>query len=421
MKKNWVILITLILSLVVFVGCGASVAKEEQVQNDLETFSDKAFLADGETISSLVIDKRDTDKKQKTDRVWCTVTTEKDDISYEKGVVLDYYLYDKAGWMLDNYTVDDSEKWVVRPLKGVDENTITNNLAGQTVTVDGEEWEIMASEITKVSIQNEDTDLEKKTSQVTLTVQLDGEVETVEGTLIADYEFDRAWKLKNLYAKDSLRAEVKDGKALDVSADSILDDIQNPEIKYGVSGAIQKVTISKDEVEDFSVDGQQSKSKGTEQTIQCSAKLIKSNVTFNVAINAEYVYENGAWNCYQIDPVLTFDSAELQGEWKGTYIKGGGNGVAVLEITEVDGNNLKGTYSYTPYKTNKWSQPGSYEVEGEFVPDGLLVTLKAGDWVNEPEKYMSVTKQDISAVLYADDGIMKGSGQESCIFNISKQ
>lgn len=119
--------------------------------------------------------------------------------------------------------------------------------------------------------------------------------------------------------------------------------------------------------------------------------------------------------------MLIFDSAELQGEWKGTYIKGGGNGVAVLEITEVDGNNLKGTYSYTPYKTNKWSQPRSYEVEGEFVPDGLLVTLKAGDWVNEPEKYMSVTKQDISAVLYADDAIMKGSGQESCIFNISKQ
>ena len=95
--------------------------------------------------------------------------------------------------------------------------------------------------------------------------------------------------------------------------------------------------------------------------------------------------------------------------------------MSVLEITEVDGNSIKGIYSYTPYETSKWNQPGSYTVEGEFIPDGLLVTLKAGDWVTEPEKYMSVTKQDISAVLYADDGIMKGSGQESCIFNISKQ
>ena len=392
MKKNLVILITLILSLVVLVGCGASVAKEKQIQEDLEAFSDKVFLDDGETITSLVIDKRDTDKKQKTDRVWCTVTTEKDDISYEKGVVLDYYLYDKAGWELDDYTVDDSEKWVICPLKGVDENAISSNLIGQTITVDDDVWKIT-----------------------------DGEVETVAGTLIADYQFNKEWKLKNLYAKTALKAEVKAEKALDVSEDRVLDDIQYPEIKYGVSGAIQKVTISKNEIENFAVDSQQSKSKGTEQVIQCSAKLVKSNVTFNITINAEYVYENGAWNCCQMEPELTFESVDLQGEWKGTYIQGGGNGVSVLEITEVDGNSIKGIYSYTPYETSKWNQPGSYTVEGEFIPDGLLVTLKAGDWVTEPEKYMSVTKQDISAVLYADDGIMKGSGQESCIFNISKQ
>ena len=61
MKKNWVILITLILSLVVFVGCGASVAKEKQIQEDLEAFSDRVFLDDGESISSVVIEKRDTD------------------------------------------------------------------------------------------------------------------------------------------------------------------------------------------------------------------------------------------------------------------------------------------------------------------------------------------------------------------------
>lgn len=421
MKKNLVILITLILSLVVLVGCGASVAKEKQIQEDLEAFSDKVFLDDGEIISSVVIEKRKTDKKQKTDTVWCTVTTEKNGISYEKGIILDYHLYDKAGWTLDDYTVDDSEKWVICPLKGVDENTISSNLVGQTITVDDDVWGITDGEVSNVSIQNQDTDLEKKTSQVTLDVVLDGEVETVAGTLIADYKFDKEWKLKNLYAKDSLKVEVKAEKALDVSVDRVLDDIQYPEIKYGVSGAIQKVTISKNEIEDFAVDSQQSKSKGTEQVIQCSAKLVKSNVTFNITINADYVYENGAWNCCQMEPEVTFESVDLQGEWKGTYIQGGGNGVSVLEITEVDGNSIKGIYSYTPYETSKWNQPGSYAVEGEFIPDGLLVTLKAGDWVTEPEKYMSVTKQDISAVLYADDGIMKGSGQESCIFNISKQ
>ena len=159
MKKNLVILITLILSLVVLVGCGASVAKEKQIQEDLEAFSDKVFLDDGETITSLVIDKRDTDKKQKTDRVWCTVTTEKDDISYEKGVMLDYYLYDKAGWTLDDYTIDDSEKWVIRPLKGVNEGEISTSLIGKTIMVDDEEWGIGEGEVSNLSIQSQNTNL----------------------------------------------------------------------------------------------------------------------------------------------------------------------------------------------------------------------------------------------------------------------
>ena len=179
MKKNWVILITLILSLVVLVGCGASVAKEKQIQEDLEAFSDRVFLDDGESISSVVIEKRDTDKKQKTDRVWCTVTTEKDDISYEKGVLLYYYLYDKAGWELDDYTVDDSEKWVVRPLKGVNEGEISASLVGKTIRVDNEEWEISEGEVSNLSIQSQNTDLEKNSDQVTMNVVLESDVESI--------------------------------------------------------------------------------------------------------------------------------------------------------------------------------------------------------------------------------------------------
>ena len=68
--------------------------KEEEIQQDLESFSDKAFLDDGEKIDSLTIEKRDTDKKNKSDLVWCTIVTEKDDVSYEKEVTLSYYLYD---------------------------------------------------------------------------------------------------------------------------------------------------------------------------------------------------------------------------------------------------------------------------------------------------------------------------------------
>ena len=420
MRKSILMMMMVMALTLMLAGC-SSVPKEEEIQQDLESFSDKAFLDEGEKIDSLTIEKRDTDKKNKSDLVWCTVTTEKDDVSYEKEVTLSYSLKDKDGWILEDYKVSDQEKWKISPLSGVSEATVRSNLEGQTVKVDNEDWRILESEILQMTVQSQNTDLEKKTDQITVDVMLDGDVECVSGTLVADYVFDKTWQLKNISTKDSLKVEIKADKALDANMDRVIGDIQNLEIKYGVSGAIQKVTISKDQIEDFTVNSQNARSKGTEQSIQCSAKLVKSHVTFNVSINAEYIFEDGTWNCSQIEPELTFASADLQGEWKGTYRKGGGDGTVNLNITEVDGNNIKGTYSYTPYGSGKWAEPGSYKVEGEFVPEGLMIAMKAGDWIDEPEKHFSGTLHDISAVLYADDDILKGMGHDSCLFELTKQ
>lgn len=420
MRKGIFIMAMVMAVTLMLAGC-SSVPKEEEIQQDLESFLDKAFLDEGEKIDSLTIEKRDTDKKNKRDLVWCTVTTEKDDVSYEKEVTLSYYLYDKAGWTLEDYKVSDQEKWKISPLSGVSEATVRSNLEGQTVKADNEDWRILEREISQMTVQSQNTDLEKKTDQIIVDVVLDGDVESVSGTLVADYVFDKTWQLKNISTKDSLKVEIKADKALDANMDRVVGDIQKPEIKYGVSGAIQKVTISKDQIEDFTVNSQNARSKGTEQSIQCSAKLIKGHVTFIVSINAEYIFEDGTWNCSQIEPELTFASADLQGEWRGTYRKGGGDGTVNLNITEVDGNNIKGIYSYTPYGSGKWDQPGSYKVEGEFVQDGLIIAMKAGDWIDEPEKHLSGPLHDISAVLYVDDDILKGMGHESSLFELTKQ
>lgn len=420
MRKGIFIMAMVMAVTLMLAGC-SSVPKEEEIQQDLESFLDKAFLDEGEKIDSLTIEKRDTDKKNKRDLVWCTVTTEKDDVSYEKEVTLSYYLYDKAGWTLEDYKVSDQEKWKISPLSGVSEATVRSNLEGQTVKADNEDWRILEREISQMTVQSQNTDLEKKTDQIIVDVVLDGDVESVSGTLVADYVFDKTWQLKNISTKDSLKVEIKADKALDANMDRVIGDIQKPEIKYGVSGAIQKVTISKDQIEDFTVNSQNARSKGTEQSIQCSAKLIKGHVTFNVSINVEYIFEDGTWNCSQIEPELTFASADLQGEWRGTYRKGGGDGTVNLNITEVDGNNIKGIYSYTPYGSGKWDEPGSYKVEGEFVQDGLIIAMKAGDWIDEPEKHLSGPLHDISAVLYVDDDILKGMGHESSLFELTKQ
>lgn len=418
MKKNLVILITLILSLVVLVGCGASVAKEKQIQEDLEAFSDKVFLDDGETITSLVIDKRDTDKKQKTDRVWCTVTTEKDDISYERGVMLDYYLYDKAGWTLDDYTIDDSEKWVIRPLKGVNEGEISTSLIGKTIMVDDEEWGIGEGEVSNLSIQSQNTNLEKNTDQVTVEIVLESDVERVTGVVTADYQFDKAWKITNLSVKDTLSAEIKDGKALNIDAEKLKADVNGHQEEYGLKDNTHKITIKKSGIEDLKIVSQQSESKGCTQVIHYSAKLVKKNVTFNMDAETTYTYSEDKWTYQGTQVDLSLDSVDLLGTWKGTYTAVISDGVNELDITEVDGNNITATYSYTPYKI---IEPGSYTVQGEFNPETLELVLQAGDWVQEPTKGTTYVKSNVSATLYVDEGTMEGIGHDGNGFVMSKQ
>lgn len=152
MKKSILMIILIMTVTLMLAGC-SSVPKEEEIQQDLESFSDKAFLEDGEKIDSLTIEKRDTDKKNKSDLVWCTIVTEKDDVSYEKEVTLSYYMYDKAGWTLEDYKVADQGKWNIIPLSGVKETDLRSNLVGKTITVDNQSWEILDSEISQLTIK----------------------------------------------------------------------------------------------------------------------------------------------------------------------------------------------------------------------------------------------------------------------------
>lgn len=240
MKKSILMIILIMTVTLMLAGC-SSVPKEEEIQQDLESFSDKAFLDDGEKIDSLTIEKRDTDKKNKSDLVWCTIVTEKDDVSYEKEVTLSYYLYDKTGWTLEDYKVADQGKWNIIPLSGVKEADLRSNLVGKTITVDNQAWEILDSEISQLTIKSQNTDLEKKTDQITMDIVLDGEIESVSGTLVADYTFDKAWNLSSLSEKYSLRPEVKEDKngyqAVEVSTSASAGADAHLIVKlYGCSG-----------------------------------------------------------------------------------------------------------------------------------------------------------------------------------------
>ena len=74
-------------------ACSGSGPKDSDVEEDIRTFGKRKILEENETITKIEIKNRDTDKKQKTDKVLTNITTEKDDVSYEKKVTLSYRKY----------------------------------------------------------------------------------------------------------------------------------------------------------------------------------------------------------------------------------------------------------------------------------------------------------------------------------------
>lgn len=204
MRKR-VVLGAMALMLISSAGC-SSVPKEKEIKEDLENYSEKNFLSDGEVIDEVKIEDRDTNKKEKYDNVLCTVVTEKNNISYEKEVNLTYQKYEKD-WELKDLSVNDSDAWVVKPLKGIAEKDIPSTLVAEKVDVEGETWNIEDGEVKKISIKKQETDLKEKTDKITMEIVLDSGVEQATGTVVAEYEFEKEWKLDSVSEKGKFKTK----------------------------------------------------------------------------------------------------------------------------------------------------------------------------------------------------------------------
>ena len=169
-------------------ACSGSGPKDSDVEEDICTFGKGKILEENETITKIEIKNRDTDKKQKTDKVLTNITTEKDDVSYEKKVTLTYHKYNN-GWEVQDIYANPPGEWVVKPLKEVSEEQIDSTLANESVVVDGETWSMDEWTEYSFTVKNHKADLNKGTDAVTVEVTLDGDVEKASGTMTANYEF----------------------------------------------------------------------------------------------------------------------------------------------------------------------------------------------------------------------------------------
>lgn len=418
MRKKYLLIMSMtLMTIFSCVGC-SSVAKEKEIKEDLTNFSEHELLEKGEEIEKIVIEERKTDKKQGTDTVWCVVTTETSNISSEKEMVLSYHKYDKKGWILDEVEVEDSDDWKVSPLKGITEKDIPKTLDGKVVKVDGNEWEISEKEVTEISIDKQETNLKENLDKVTMSVTLKGKVQKAKGKLVVNYKFDRMWEEDEILETGDFVSEPIQGKSLNATEDELIEKLEEEKIAYGDDSSMkQEIGITKEEISDFKIEKQEAKAKGTEQSIFCSATLNKKNVVLGIQMVFYYSYGQ-QWEFSNVDIEAETKSFDILGKWSGEYSEAGGGGTVTLDITKVEGDKIVATYSYSvPYD---FQQPGSYNVSGQINERTLNMKLLAGDWIDKP-KMDAFIKQDITAVINVDMGIIEGYGHHGNVFRVEKQ
>ena len=173
----------------------------------------------------------------------------------------------------------------------------------------------------------------------------------------------------------------------------------------------QEITINKDEVVDFTIDRQESSSKGTSQQIFCNCTLTKPNAVFTLAIEMSYLY-SGTWIIQPISVTSECTSVDITGKWTGTNAYGR---ICELDITEMDAEgNISGTYSDQGSAYNK---AYSYYVAGKINRDTLEITLDAGDMIGE-KPYKWFKPDNITAKVNIDDDLI--SGNADLLFNLTQ-
>lgn len=296
-------------------------------------------------------------------------------------------------------------------------------------------WRIEDGEVKKVSIKKQETDLKEKTDKITMEVVLDSGVEQAIGTVVAEYEFEKEWKLDSVSEKGNFKAEINADKALDIDEEKLMKELNGQTFVIGTkesdTGNIitfvdtsnqQEIEVKKDAISDFKINSHESEDKGRNQIYKYSCKLSENSVEYGLTgeITYYYDYEDG-WQIQPINIEYQLDSIDITGEWTGTYLGvGDDKGKAVLNITQVEGDKIIGTYSYTPNEVSTYIQPGSYNVAGTFDSTSMTMKLQAGDWITKPDKASPFEKLDITAVYYVNDKKIKGLGQSENVFEVTK-
>ncbi|MGN0342902.1 MAG: hypothetical protein ACI4DO_08920 [Roseburia sp.] len=370
---------------------------------DLEKETEYAILNQGEHIEEVVIENRQTEKKQSLDIVWCTIRTSDGKVSYEKQVNLTYILTEQNGWILSDAVVNPEEKWIITPLKGVDETDITDALSGQTIVIEDENWDIQKENIENVKVVDQSTDLEGKKDSITVDVELVSGALIAQGELQMNYSFDANWKLENYEVQTPFECSYQSGAEPAITEIDLMKVISENPIDFTESAKQEElVHASETELSDFSITQSTRSNMGTLMTYDCKFLINKEIVTLEAEAAITYLYDRSAgWEVTEVKypsvAVSSVNYAGLIGTWKGQMSEYDSSNYTmqsiVMEITEITDDG------YVTASIDVPSENRSCVLKGYIDTNDLSFTLSFEEWIQKPKSLASILKPKLQGVI----------------------
>jgi|GEM_PF-7128724 len=451
MKKRMIAAIALMLALVMaLTGCSStSIRSEKEIQADLvETF---AWYSDGgETIKSIEITDRKTDKDNKTDKVWLTCVSRDDAVEYTRSFFLDYYLYDD-GWRLNHHELY-SEK--AAPYADVSETVVRNAVGTLQLNIENDKWSLNDETMQSFKLVDQTTNIADGTAEATFAVELHEGTLSAKGEVTVQLVFQNAWAVSGV--KDSPEFEVNHRPGMEppdlseAELKAILSE-GNKNSSIGTTPVISdeggsSAMLTPQDMENFTIDKIDARNFGcnttTSGTFEYSCGITTMSV--NYTMGHHYDESNGwsldyvhtapevksiafdgtwegnvqvSWNYRDNVPVLVRATFTIQSQYGGTdpfYNRGIEEITAMVNFTSASGsdNSYSGKFSAKGVMTMEYYYNG-YE---EFQSGG--VSLSLDEWIEKPED-VSRNGFSISGIIDIETGNLIGGNGETLFTKIS--
>lgn len=211
MKKLFRLSGILVFLILLVSGCGVSDVADENklidmlIANYPECLQRHIYQDETFEIDSLKIVRRQTDKKEKVDKVGCEITVRNENYEgvFNYTLILNYY--DKGGWYLENYESFSDDKL----------NAINNTVPNQTIDEAKRACYQNINNIANLTLVGEEFNQSSGILTQTYSVNADYENLTVSGNIIINYNFNnynweyeiidntiQKWKFTGTYVLD---------------------------------------------------------------------------------------------------------------------------------------------------------------------------------------------------------------------------